>query len=367
MTAASFTHITSRLLSLTIAVLAISCSVEEKGKEIDEKPEAFVPSTERSLVPEDVAFDIPVFVYHRFSDSRYPTTSIDTALFREHLSIIKEAGFEAVSYSGLRRRISSADNMENLCMITIDDGYKTVLRGVSILQEFEFGATVFVNTSTVGSGDYMGWEDLVSIQKLGIDIGNHTHTHPFLLDSSDREIALRNELEISQTIFRQELGEAPTVFAYPYGEYDPGMFVALAQKGFAMSFAQNSGVFNERSNIQAIPRFPMNDLYGKVDRFREKLNMHGLRVNYLSDSTNEFVQNPPEITVEVIADIVPGQMQFFIGGRVEQFSFGEGKLRLRSGNKLTNRRTLYTVTAKDRNNQWYWYSHPWFNASIPDQ
>ena len=146
MTAVSYTRIISKVLRIPILLLVMSCSVnvdDREGQVTEVSPSG------RGLSFADREFDIPVFVYHRFADSRYPTTNIDTSLFREHLQAIKDAGFRSVSFSELKELIATNDRLNRLCMITIDDGYKSVLRGVRILKEFEFGATVFVNTSTL--------------------------------------------------------------------------------------------------------------------------------------------------------------------------------------------------------------------------
>ena len=68
---------------------------------------------------------------------------------------------------------------------------------------------------------------------------------------------VRNEIEISNNIFLKELGEIPSLFAFPYGETNEQIINLLKEYKFKVAFGQHSGVINETSNFYYLPRFSL--------------------------------------------------------------------------------------------------------------
>ena len=48
-------------------------------------------------------------------------------------------------------------------------------------------------------------------------IGNHSHSHEYLIDWDEKKIL--NDLKTSIEIFNSKLGFSPKIFSYPFGEY----------------------------------------------------------------------------------------------------------------------------------------------------
>ena len=64
----------------------------------------------------------------------------------------------------------------------------------------------------------MNWEQIKTISKYDfVYIGNHSHSHDYLVDKSDDEI--RNDLTIAKQILKKKLDYETKIFAYPFGEY----------------------------------------------------------------------------------------------------------------------------------------------------
>ena len=53
------------------------------------------------------------------------------------------------------------------------------------------------------------------------NLGNHSHSHEYLIDWEDDKI--KYDLETSIKIFKQELGYSPKIFSYPFGEYSSNL------------------------------------------------------------------------------------------------------------------------------------------------
>ena len=236
-----------------------------------------------------------------------------------------------------------------------------------MLKKYGYGATLFINSESVGHPGYMTWEELKDVHRLGIEIGNHSHSHAYFLNepASTRMEMFRKDLQKCQEEIKKHLGFNPDVFAYPYGEFDMPMKQSLEELGFKAAAAQHSGVMYA-DDIFAMPRFPMAGPFTKIEPFREKANMKALRV--VRKSNYSFVlgpHNPPQLDVTFIdGEVDLKRYNCFVGG--ECISSIEGNtISIQSMEKLRHRRELYKITAPSKDgNSWYWFSHLWIQPSL---
>jgi peptidoglycan/xylan/chitin deacetylase (PgdA/CDA1 family) len=309
-------------------------------------------------------------VYHRFGDNRYPSTNISLTTFEDHLKYLKSAGFKSVTFSEGLQIIASDAVKGKTVAITVDDGYQSFFEdGLPLLKKYGFTATLFVNTSTIGGNDYMSWDQIKKAQSQGIEIGNHSDTHPYFLDVSERTSAsfFKQEVETAQTQMTLELGKAPLVFAYPYGEVNEEMKPILKELGFIGAAAQNSGVIHSESDLFQCPRFPMSESFGTLTQFKEKVEMKGLEVikaEVVSTGYNGSIDKP-RINLEFKEEgLFIESMQCFVQGSqcsksVQIYKDGLVKMAIRPKTSLTSRRTLFTITIPDNDGNWHWYSYLW--------
>ena len=116
----------------------------------------------------------------------------------------------------------------------------------------------------------MTWEQIKEVE--GNDfayIGHHSHTHEYLIDVSNEEFIL--DIETANKIFLRELGYIPNLFSYPFGEYSKFMKDYIS-KNFKYAFGQHSGVIDLNKDKFELPRFPINEKYGELKRFRSIIN-----------------------------------------------------------------------------------------------
>ena len=86
------------------------------------------------------------------------------------------------------------------------------------LKEKKIPFILFVSTREVGAFNYMTWDQIREISKEDfVEIGNHSHTHEYLVDESNELI--KEDIEKSISIFKKELGKNSDFFSYPFGEY----------------------------------------------------------------------------------------------------------------------------------------------------
>lgn len=77
-------------------------------------------------------------------------------------------------------------------------------------------------------------DELADLEDAGIEVGNHTLTHPCLPRCSSEEI--HSELRSSQSILTDVLGHSPRTLAYPNGDQDPRIRHSVAKLGFEAAF-----------------------------------------------------------------------------------------------------------------------------------
>jgi peptidoglycan/xylan/chitin deacetylase (PgdA/CDA1 family) len=133
-----------------------------------------------------------------------------------------------------------------------------------VLAGLGFSATIFVPTGLAGtcraldggpdSADkaLMSWDQLHMARAMGCEIGAHTRTHPHLTRLSPAQ--LHDEVAGSREDIAAALGEAPALFAYPYGEWSPPVAEAVQSAGFAAACATQFGRAGHGAHRYSLPR-----------------------------------------------------------------------------------------------------------------
>lgn len=312
-------------------------------------------------------------VYHRFGDGRYPSTNIGTDLFESQIKYLKDQNFTLLTLSQAVIKLSQDELPDKCVVITIDDGYRSFLTGgMPILEKYGVPATLFINTETVGSADYLNWEEIRTLRDQGIEIGNHSHSHAHFLNRGNEGL-FADDLLVANKLFGKHLGVVPGVFSYPYGEWNLSMQDVLRDNGFLCAAAQNSGAAHKSSDLFALPRFPMNEQYGKMENFITKVNIHALPLLWVEPVQPLLSFNPPVLRLGIKSNcIIPEQINCFIDGEkscIKKITTNNDEviLKIVTEEPLPGRRTLYTITAPLASGKgWCWYSHLWVNTNIKE-
>ncbi len=312
----------------------------------------------------------PSFVYHRFGDDRFPSTNIKIEQFEAHLDYLREENYEVITLSKALNKRASNQLKPKTVVLTIDDGYKSFYQNaLPLLMKYGFEATLFVNTSTVGAPDFMTWDEIKNARNKGIEIGNHSHEHPYFLSS---DIDFRADLMLSHMIFENKLGTVPKVYAYPYGEWNPKMARILALENYLGAAAQNSGIIGKHADAFALPRFAMSEVYAEINDYILKIKALPLEVTSqeLANNGNIGSKDQPILTLQFEEnELQLPQLQCFIQGSTCKKAIEVGKdqkvqLVLQPKTPLQQRRTLFTVTVQDGSGRWYWHSYSYVQPQI---
>ena len=241
-------------------------------------------------------------MYHRFNESKYPSTNIQTEVFKNHIKIIKDTNYIFSDPTKLKENFTIPKKNKEI-LITVDDGFESFyLEAWPYLKKNRIPFILFISTEPVGKKGYMTWKQIREIESEKFAfIGHHSHTHDYLIDDTN-DIFIK-DIEKANKIFLKELGYIPNLFSYPFGEYSKFMRDYIAQN-FNYAFGQHSGVIDVNKDKFELPRFPMNEHYGEIDRFKSIINTFPLEYDQVLPKEKKLTQenNPPKFKVKFFKD-----------------------------------------------------------------
>jgi peptidoglycan/xylan/chitin deacetylase (PgdA/CDA1 family) len=237
-------------------------------------------------------------MYHRFNEQKYPSTNIQMEVFKKHIKIIRELNFKFYHPDEFIKNYN-LPKKEKKILLTIDDGFASFYNNAwPYLKKNKIPFILFISTETVGRYGYMTWSQIKEIEKEGFAyIGNHSHSHQYLVNLSNKEII--SDIDKSIKIFKDQLGYNSILFSYPFGEYS-NFIKNYVSKNFKFAFGQQSGVIDINKDQYEIPRFPINEKYGNLDRFKFLINLQPLQFKRLipEEKLLNAKNNPPNLKVE---------------------------------------------------------------------
>ena len=238
-------------------------------------------------------------MYHRFEENKYPSTNIRISEFKQHLELIKENNIKFVNPSNFKTELNNEKNQRKI-LLTIDDGYASFYKNAwPILKASEIPFILFISTREVGKKGYMNWKEINSISKYDfVEIGNHSHSHDYLIDFNNEKI--KDDLKKSISIFKEKLGRNLDFFSYPFGEYSSNLKNIVINLGFKYAFGQHSGVVDFTKDLYEMPRFPINEKYGEIKRFKTILKTLPFQYKHIKPQERYIgnQDNPPKVNIE---------------------------------------------------------------------
>ena len=205
-------------------------------------------------------------MYHRFEENKYPSTNIRILDFKKQLEIIQRNEIKFINPKNFEDELMNNKKQRKI-LLTIDDGFLSFYKNAwPVLKEKKIPFILFVSTREVGSFNYMSWDQIKKISEEDfVEIGNHSHTHEYLVDENNEII--KADILKSINIFKEKIGKNSIFFSYPFGEYSENFKNIIKSMGFKYAFGQHSGVIDNTKNFYELPRFPINEKYGELKRF----------------------------------------------------------------------------------------------------
>ena len=243
-------------------------------------------------------------MYHRFEENKYPSTNIKINDFKEHLKIIEENNIKFINPKDFEYELKN-NKLQRKILLTIDDGFLSFYKNAwPILREKKIPFILFVSTREVGAFNYMTWDQIREISKENfVEIGNHSHTHEYLADENNNII--KKDIQKSIAIFNKELGNNSIFFSYPFGEYSNDFKNIIKDFDFKYAFGQHSGVMDETKDFYELPRYPINEKYGEIKRFKSLAKTLPFKYKKIYPEEKYLSQNknPPNVKIEFFSNI----------------------------------------------------------------
>ncbi len=243
-------------------------------------------------------------MYHRFEENKYPSTNIKILDFKKHLNIIKENNIRFINPNNFEQELKNNKEQRKI-LLTIDDGFLSFYENAwPILKKNKIPFILFISTKEVGAFNYMKWSQIKEISRHDfVEIGNHSHTHEYLVDE-DNEI-IKKDIQKSINIFKEQLGKNSHFFSYPFGEYSLDFKNIIKSLGFKYAFGQHSGVIDKTKNFYELPRFPINEKYGELKRFTTLTKTLPFQYKKILPEEKYLIpsKNPPKVIIEFYENI----------------------------------------------------------------
>ncbi len=305
-----------------------------------------------------------ILMYHRFGEDKYPSTNIRLDQFDAHLEKLANGNYTILPLAKIIRHMQDGTVLpDRTVAITIDDAYLSVYTEAwPRLKAKGFPFTIFVATDPIDEGhpNYMTWDQIRQLQASGIGIGSQTKSHPHMHQISRAEIDA--ELSNSNQRFLQELGLRPTLFAYPYGEYNLVVIERVKAAGFTAAFGQNSGIAHGFDGFFELPRFTFNEQYGAMDRLTLAIDGLPLKVNQILPADVVIDTNPPALGFTLDQEIAENrQLRCFNStyGKLSVDRIGP-RAEVRFPGKLPSGRARVNCTMPGPDGRWRWFGKQFF-------
>ena len=185
---------------------------------------------------------------------------------------------------------------------------------------------------------------------------------------------MADDTTAAQRRIDEESGEAPMLFAYPFGEFDNTVLEIVAALGFA-GFGQQSGPLAPFSDLRVLPRFPFSGPYGDRQDFATKAHSLAMPlaagddvIRWVSEDGQELgdlVMTGPSVRPALLLRLEDG----FDYGRLNCFASGQGRIplvvekpwvRAQAEKPFGTGRARYNCTASSgQRGRFFWFSQLW--------
>lgn len=315
--------------------------------------------------------------YHHFSATTPRVTSVTPQQFDAHLEYLEQNNFHIMALRDVALSLQHRIELPEKCVsISIDDAYISIYQhAYPKLKQRGWPFTVFVSTRAVDQHypSVMSWDQMREMSHHGASFENHGHVHLHMIRRQQAETRagwlarIRRDIKKGQSRIQQEIGVAPTLFAWPFGEYNPALEKLLGELGLT-GFGQQSGPAWPDADFAALPRFPMAAEYADLAGFISKVNTLPLPVVSArpKDPLLPLGQYRPTLRLQLAhGQYSRAKLRCYLDGSDQldlQWPQDEPdvlRVTPRFDLKPGRHRTNCTMPSSQKG-RFHWYSHNWF-------
>ncbi len=325
-----------------------------------------------------------ILMYHHFGVEKHPSTNVRLEQFEAHIDFLSHAGFQVWPLTKVAEYIRKNQPFPTrVAAITIDDAYLSVYtEAYPRLLKKAWPFTVFVATDGVDRRyhSYMTWQQMREMQNNGATFANHSASHDYLIRQNKGETnnqwqdRVTGDINRAQKRLKAELGNAPKLFAYPYGEYNTALANIVRKMGY-VAFGQHSGPASIKGDTRALPRFPMAEKFAELSDFTQKANSLAFFIEKQTpfEPSIDRSNNPPKLEIKLASkrDMKLDQLTCFVSGQgrvdIKWLNRQKTQFSVKAKTPLPTGRSRYNCTApSSQKGRFYWYSHLWILSTTED-
>ena len=213
----------------------------------------------------------------------YTRYVVSASAFCAHMDRLKRDGWHAKNAS---QALQSFDG-KSAC-VTFDDGCETdLLSAAPLLKELGFGATSYITVGFLGQPGYLSASQVRSLSALGVEIGCHSQTHPYLPDLDDAR--LRDETAGAKDRLEQLAGVPVEHFSCPGGRWDRRVVAAVKAANFRSMATSRTAMNFAGTNPFGLARVAVLQ-NASEESVAQACSGHGLLATQLKERARESVQ-----------------------------------------------------------------------------
>ncbi len=180
-----------------------------------------------------------LFYHDVFSDISYTNMGTPIHMFKEHMKIIDNNGFELVK---------KLESTKNQILIQFDDGYRGIYENLDFFLKNNIYVQIFIITSRIGQKGYLSKSEIQKMYKSGnFIISSHTHSHKDLPLLGNHEII--KEAEVSKKILESIISANIDDICYPRGKFNAKIIELFKSAGYKKQFSSLPGSYFKKIKL----------------------------------------------------------------------------------------------------------------------
>ncbi|MDR3586517.1 MAG: polysaccharide deacetylase family protein [Desulfosporosinus sp.] len=238
--------------ALTIASLGFSTQASSKNKSIEILPESENNKSNTSNGSERPA--VPILYYHSVAREAGNELRMPPDQFDAQMAYLQDNGYHSITLDQFYQAEYQEGTLpDKPFVITFDDGYvDNYTSAFPILKKYGFTATIFMVSSYINGEHFLSWPQLTELANNGWQIEGHTVDHPYL--SKKDAATVLSELKNSKDVLEKGLGHSVNYLAYPYGDFNNEVILAVKNTGYLLAVTTERGWADDKEDAWHVHR-----------------------------------------------------------------------------------------------------------------
>ncbi len=172
--------------------------------------------------------------------------------------------------------------------ITFDDGCETdLLSAAPVLKELGFHGTSYITVEFLNRPGYLTHSQVRELSAMGLEIGCHSLTHPYLTDVDDAQ--LRKETAGAKERLEQIAGVRVDHYSCPGGRWDGRVAAAVKRSNFRTMATSVTSLNFSTTDHFALARLAVLDGVS-IDRLLRACRGEGLLLTQMKEKTRDLAR-----------------------------------------------------------------------------